>query len=491
MRGYYPQPYGNIYSAATPILDNTVRTLQAEEYARTQQARAFSSQMDSELARQLGNVKNVDIPDIVDAWNKYKTAKSAIYFNPTLANNPRAYAQAQIEANQALGDYMQRTSASRQHRDMLLNIRNAYEKNHNLFADNALDLYSRGMNTKTSDIMNYDMGGGKTVDLANPNSYLWQGPNTNWADLIKKAAGTPSVKYSEITPPKEGEFTNTITPYSYGASPGEFYQNFLGSLGTHAAANDAAKEMARITPEAINAMASRYMALGPAYWMRATGQPNPQPIPWGNTPQEQFAAYKTMEHAVNTVPSAGKISFEDNKGALAAYKNKLVQDRQEAVQALRAGDQRRLALLKEGFKGKPKLQDQTINDWFQSVKDDAGYDPNESHLYATGEKAAPEIDLTPYMADAEKSGEFSDKPIAPTSAEFIGNGKIQLNYQYLGTDQQQHEGKKIITEQQFKLDVGSRVFGKSKAAGVMKEAHPPITQNGFVYHYNETTGKYE
>src|SRR5450631_3985815 len=91
-------PFGDAFLVSTPSLDRASNLLYQQQQNRQAQFQKYSSDMDSQLFQQLGNVKNVDIPEITDAWNSYRTSKQNLLFNKSLLRDPQAYAQAQIES---------------------------------------------------------------------------------------------------------------------------------------------------------------------------------------------------------------------------------------------------------------------------------------------------------------------------------------------------------------------------------------------------------
>src|ERR1700694_59246 len=105
-------PYGDIFSADTPVTDSTVSRLQAEERQRQQFQQQQDKNLDGIMDREFTKVRSVDTPEVLDAWNRYKSLSKRTLFDKSLQNNPKEYNSVNQDKNAALADVYSKINAS-------------------------------------------------------------------------------------------------------------------------------------------------------------------------------------------------------------------------------------------------------------------------------------------------------------------------------------------------------------------------------------------
>src|ERR1700733_8322202 len=106
--------FGSIYRVETPNLDQAVAQIQQGYAQRNAYLQKESDQTDELLNKEMTNVRSVDTPDIIDAYNDYKNSKQNQLFNKGIQYNPKAYASAQMDANSKYANLMSMINKSSQ-----------------------------------------------------------------------------------------------------------------------------------------------------------------------------------------------------------------------------------------------------------------------------------------------------------------------------------------------------------------------------------------
>src|ERR1700744_452396 len=180
--------FGNAFRVETPVLDQAVQQLQQNYADRRVFLQKEASQADEVLNKELTNVRSIDTPDVIDAYNDYKSAKQNQLFNKSIQSNPKAYATAQMDANAKYAKMMTLINQSSQMNAFGKQLAaNRFAKPDN-YSDDAGDMLSTFYQTPASKLnaVNYK---GKVVDFTNPESWRFAGGNFDFTKLDKSARG--------------------------------------------------------------------------------------------------------------------------------------------------------------------------------------------------------------------------------------------------------------------------------------------------------------
>jgi hypothetical protein len=369
-------PYGDIVLVSTPATDRWGQQLYAEQKMREARSQQENMALDATIQRELGKVRSVDTPDVINSYQRYKQLSKELKFNPSLRKNPLAYNQVKQAADAAYQNIFTTANEGAQAKEMYKSMFQEKLKNPNDFHDNAGQMLSALMNTPIAQLKSHPQYG----DLTNADNYRDFGMNTNWGEEVRKAAGTAKEVYSEKSP-MEGGLQTQITPYNYGSTPLQVKDYLLGSMGMRQAGKDAAKAWDSLPEEDIANTIKAYQALPKEYWQKM-GLASPQDLFPKNpdSKAENFAAYQAMKYAISNEPKPGKPQIVQN---LKAVKD-LDWARQLQMQAIKNADARGLVELKK----KLDPNDTDIqNVWYQAHLDrligDANANKERHHVYTT------------------------------------------------------------------------------------------------------------
>ena len=94
-------PYGDIVFASTPTLDRWGQQLYAEQKMREARMQQENMALDANIQKELGKVRSVDTPDVINAYQQYKQLSKELMFNNSIRKDPLAYNQVKQAANSA------------------------------------------------------------------------------------------------------------------------------------------------------------------------------------------------------------------------------------------------------------------------------------------------------------------------------------------------------------------------------------------------------
>lgn len=373
------QAYGDIFLVQTPVLDRYGQQLYAEQKARELRFQQENAAIDAGIQKELGKVRAIDTPDVINSYQQYKSIKKELLFNKALQKDPVAYNQLQQKAAQAYQNIFSLANGSAEAKEFTKSIFDNRMKKPTDFSDESGNRLSVLMNTPVSQLRQHPVHG----DLMNPDSYMDNGMNTNWGEEVRKASGNPIDRFNEKVDLPGGLQSQTTT-YKFGSTPLQVKDYLLGSMGMRQAGRDAAKAWDRLPEEEIAGTIKAYQALPKEYWQRM-GVSEPQDLFPKNpdSKAENFAAYQAMKYAISNQPTAGKPQVTQN---LKAVKD-LDWARQLQMQAIKNADARGLVELKK----KLDPNDAEMNNvWYQAHLDGLikeakeNKDPtNRHHVYTT------------------------------------------------------------------------------------------------------------
>lgn len=360
--------YGDIFLVNTPAIDQLSTRMYQEQKIREARQQQENAALDNQLRSELGKVRSVDTPDIVNAYSQAKDLKKRLLFDKSIQHNPLEYNKVQQDYNKAYSNIFTLANASSEMKDFQKQQSAEYAKNPNGFDDNAGTMLSTAINTPLSQLRNHPQYG----DLTNPNTYSYKGSNTNWADHLQKAIGTPKQVYAD-TKTLDGGFQTQITPYTYGNSPSEVKNYLLGVMATHQAGRDAAYQWDHLPESEIENTIKQYQAIPAQKWQRM-GLQGPQDLLSKNPDNkaENFASYQAMKYAIANEPREGTPVFRENKAATLNWQL----NKDKIMEGIRHGNREDEIKLRQSLKDKSgEEQDNAVDELYQGVKDDALKNP--------------------------------------------------------------------------------------------------------------------
>lgn len=368
-------PYGDIFLVNTPALDRWGQQLYAEQKYREAQQRQESVALDTNIQKEIGKIRSVDTPDVINSYERYKELKKNLLFNKSLRKDPLSYNEAQQMAAKAYQDIFTTANRSAEIKDMSKNLTTDQLKNPNSFVDDFGNRMVTLMNTPVSQLTQPHPQFG---DLTNWGNYMDRGINTDFGELIRKGMGQPKQVYSKEEP-VEGGLQFKITPYQFGNTPLQLKDYLIGSMGMRQAGKDAAKAWDQLPEEDIANTIKQYQGLPAEYWQQM-GLNGPQDLFPKNpdSKSENFASYQAMKYAISNAPKEGTPVFRTNEKA----KSDLEFARKKQLMAIQHANAKELIKYKKDI----DPNDQELNNiWYQSYLDkvmsEAKKDGERHHMF--------------------------------------------------------------------------------------------------------------
>jgi hypothetical protein len=75
-----PLPYGDAYLVGTPAIDRMSQQLYAEQKQRELIRQKQGAALDEEFAKNVANVRDVDVPEITKRYGEWKTANQQLIY---------------------------------------------------------------------------------------------------------------------------------------------------------------------------------------------------------------------------------------------------------------------------------------------------------------------------------------------------------------------------------------------------------------------------
>lgn len=481
--------FGGIFQANTPVLDRVTQQLQQNYADRKAFLQKESQQTDELLNKELNNVRSIDTPDIIDAYNDYKDSKQKQLFNKGLQQNPKAYAAAQMDANAKYANLMGMINKSSQYNAFGKQLAaNRLQKPDN-YGDDTGDKLSTFYNTKMGDLANATYNG-KPVDLTNVDNYRYQGGNFDFSKLHTTAIGKPYNNYDDGTKDEAGVQT-TQHGFQFGNTPGEFRNTYVGGL-----VGAEASRAARFAWNQHSASQQDLDQLDAAYqnspnWDKMRIPPQPLPPYNPNDPIGNEATYQAKQYLVSMNPREVGNKTTVDRGALSNLTAKNRLSGQEVMENIKEGNREKLAGMRHDWKTlDTAAQSQVLDETVGGMLDDATKSNQSIYTSVNGNvskryeiKASPELKLAFPTVDA-KGHKFpadaiqfdpQNKTVIPIYYKRDADGNISKSGKTYAVDP---DLSKPITMGEFKAVVGKTFFGTREAAKESKSGTTPTKTGG-------------
>lgn len=289
--------------------------------------------MDQMLQKDLGRIRSVDTPDVVNGYNKVKTIKKQLLFDKSLQKDPLAYNKKQQELNDARVELNGVINGSAEIKEGNKAINSAHLKDPDSFDDNYGTMMATQMSTPLSKLKNHPVYG----DLTNLDNYRYKGSNTNFNEMVSKVYDKKNkiVGKEEPLDDKGIQFRSPV--YEYGTGPAQVYEGLTNSL-THKAERDAAYKWKQLTPDVVQKIEEDYKAIPKSKWEQM-GLSGPQDIPLrGGSDAEKYMRMLAMQNAINTNPRL--VNYENRTSDKAKADYNFAQDK--VMEGLKFGHQKQL-----------------------------------------------------------------------------------------------------------------------------------------------------
>jgi len=336
-------PWGGIVKIDTPFTDRVTAALLAQQQDRRKYQQETTLKADELMNKELANVRSIDMDQVMDSYGKWKNVAMQM-LNPKVQADPRKFNELQIQKNAALGQTMAAINQSAQLNTQAKELLGERKAKPNLYNDDFGDRLAALNNTPLDQVRNHPKYG----DLTNPDSFRYQGSQTDFAKLEATASGQPKPVEGAEKVEKISDLQTRRTPTLFGNTPTQFFENMKGQLAQHIPGRDAAAAWEAIPEQQRAAVDQQFAAIAPEKWLAMTGTAKPQVIaPTDpNNPTENYAAYRAKIYAINAAPKAGTPKEETNLQA----KMNVQFDQRKVMEALREGDREKLADIKHRWK---------------------------------------------------------------------------------------------------------------------------------------------
>jgi hypothetical protein len=306
-------PWGDAFIVQTPTLDRWSQQLYQEQKIRQAKQQQEDAALDANIQKEIGKVRSVDTPEVIQAYHDYKQGKKQLLFDKQLQKDPLGYNQAQQKVLQDYQKVFTTANKSAEIKDLVKNIGT-------IGASDRSDDYGQRvatlMNTPLSQLTNHPVYGD---ELMNVDKYRYPGPNTNWADVINKGAG--ETRKIAGTPVSINGGLQTSTPIYETRRSGKEVKDYLtGYMATHIGSKDAEWEWDHTPESVIKDTIKQYQALPKETWeQRGLKEPEDLLSKNPDSKAENLASLKAMQYVISTRPRLVENKLQDNKKAVLDY----------------------------------------------------------------------------------------------------------------------------------------------------------------------------
>lgn len=440
---YRLAPYGDAVIVNTPTLDNVAKQLYAQQQVRQAKQQQENQAMDQMLQKDLGRIRSVDTPDVVNGYNKVKTIKKQLLFDKSLQKDPLAYNKKQQELNDARVELNGVINGSAEIKESNRAINSAHLKDPMEFSDDYGKMMATQMNTPLSQLRNHPVYG----DLTNQDTYRYVGPNYDFNTDLSKIYDKKNkvIGKEEALDDKGIQFRSPV--YEYGTPPAQVFDGLVGSM-THEKERAAAKKWNELTPEVVQKIEQDYSSIPQSKWEQM-GLPGPQDMPLrSGSNAEKYLRVLAMQNAVNTNPRL--INYENRTSDKAKSDYNFAQDK--VMEALRFGHAKQLK------KEEQSIVDNWVVGYWDKRFNEAKSSPsktiisNDPNNQLAGKfKAIYQLNPDQMMMEALKKGSIypddvyvtRDNNILPVFYKY--KNRLDANGKVIGTEiEKDKKGNKMI-----------------------------------------------
>ena len=319
-------PYGDIFSAGTPALDNLSKQLYNEHQQRDKQREQQIISMDNEFSKNVANIRDADVADIAKLYGDWKSSTQQL-----MKQKGGATPEQQLENLRKKAEMYKALNESKSFKEREEFRAKRYAVKASDFIDEAGDLMTKGRNLPISQLRQYKIKGadGKEtiIDLTNDEPLLYQ-DKTNWQPILQKAAGTLTQRGKPLEEDTPDKLQKKIITYKGLNSPIDFYTSVASSFNTPRADEHFANRFS-FSPQEAQTITEEFNRVKDTPEFKQVYGDVSFPSSSDLTPGLKTAKLLAMQHAIHNQPTSS-FTMKDNKGA--------VMDRTEKFKKLMADD---------------------------------------------------------------------------------------------------------------------------------------------------------
>lgn len=465
--------YGDIFQVPTSAVDNISAKLYAEHKMREAKQAQDLQGLDNMFAKNVAGVRDEDVPEISDAYSKYKASKIDLYRNKLTGKDRIA---AEMDAQRNLANVFAGINDSKQTKNQLENNAKIVAANPNDHLDNAATIISMTNGIPTSKLK--EMGGvqiptqeidpatGKPkANIVNPldiNALQDRGNVQDWMPIIQKAVGIPKAKNTLSEDYKDENGTvlgQKVTPIKAVNSPVDYY-NYMGAAmaGTGRSNHFNKTFTPAYSDEKANAIIQNYEQLkSDPVAVKAWGQDGLDIPPTALlNPATRTLALNSMAMALANKPTLGTPSNVPNIAAVISSKNsqqdKMQQERERFNQLMQ--DRRENAAMRRLQYAHGKSSEELTKnvDGFLSDMVANGEPVNITGAFVPKELEVPQGSVKLKLGPLTESFHYTDekgKKFSPTDVYHLPNGNYKLMGNGLNTEITPDAAKALLVKNTF------------------------------------------
>lgn len=293
-------PYGSVFTPNTSYTDRAAAQLYAEQKQREAKQQQLNAALDDEFSKNLAGIRDADIPELTQKYTDWKLANMG-----AMKKKGGISPQEQMDLLRKKADMYGVINESKQRKQYEEEVGKGVMSNPDNYEDNAhQELISHRQMPlrllKDNGLMGYD--------------YTYKGTNTDFSKMLTQAAGQPKQVFAEEKPVDAEGIQTQITPYTFGNTPTQFYENILGSLAQRKAGRDAAAIISKTDPNIISQVQDKYNQIPADRWQKM-GIKDKQDltIKPDDTPAIVYAKHEAQLYALNNEPKQGMPTFKTNE----------------------------------------------------------------------------------------------------------------------------------------------------------------------------------
>lgn len=328
-------PFGDIFLVNTSYTDRAAAQLYAEQKQREAKQQQLNAALDDEFSKNLAGIRDADIPELTQKYTDWKLANIG-----AMKQKGGISPQQQMDLLKKKSEMYGVINESKQ--------RKQYEEEvgKNLANPNLADAYEDNAHQELISHRQMPLNLLKQNGLLNYD-YSYKGTNTDFSKILTAAAGQPKQVYQEEKPVDKEGIQTQITPYMFGNTPTQFYDNLVGSLAQRKAGRDAAAIIKNTDPNVIAQVQDAYNKIPTEKWQKMGIKDKQElTIKPDDTPAIAYAKHEAQLYALNNEPKQGMPKLITNEAArmaktqaqqkeLARFRNSLNKETQEGLIKLR------------------------------------------------------------------------------------------------------------------------------------------------------------
>lgn len=472
------EPYGSIFSFKTPYLDKASDRLYAEQRQREQMRQQQQRVLDDEFAKNMANVKDIDVPEIAKKYGDWKLHYQQLQKNGSVSP------EQQLENLRKKADIYRAINESKAQKERDENDRKLLGTHPENLVDEANDVLLQRYKTPTSQLgsVMFKNPLGQDVALGNYN-ILYNGTNYNSAEDATKAKG--QLLTNEVP---NGD--NLDTYQFHGNTPQQVKDYYLGVMGKREANKFYRNRLMNLPADELTKTEALYNSI-PDSQFQLMGQKKPK-LEFSdlNNQADTYATYEAMKAAVENVPRMTKTALSD------AAKMRMQTAKEKDVISFREGlaqaNRKEMLDLREKAKSLgEKTADVWIDNYIDKLSEEASQEGKPRLEYTSGtsgqKTTAPIIEVDPTLSKA-----LEKQKVQPSEIMVLPDGKFKPIYYKYDSNNERVKGSdgafkvdmdlsRPITREQLKLALGGKTVSPTQRTKEMLNQQSATPKKQYSY----------